>query len=122
MPNFQVGRPYSTAPVVVTRSLVLESNHSWMLHIHGHRVDPSHIPSFDDKLHLDSASTIASLLQIVCSLNTCVGNPDTKIIELAKCKKNDQFLTLKHDVVAYLDAGTCVSIEGQKSALPTAIF
>ena len=69
----------STPPVVVTQSLVVESDHSWMLYVHSHRVDPSHIPPFDDTPHLDSASTITSLFQRVCSLNTGVGNPDTKI-------------------------------------------
>ena len=65
---------------------------------------------------LDFAST-TSLLQKdhVCSLNTCVSNPDTKIINLAKCKKNGQFLTPKQGVLAYLDAGPHVHIENQES-------
>ena len=99
-------------PLAITRSLVVKSDCSWMLHIHGHRVDPSHIPTYDDTPFLDPTST-TTLLQKVGSLNTCVGNPDPKIINLAKRKKNGQFLSQKQDVVAYLDVGTCVSIEGQ---------
>ena len=105
----------NTPLIVVTRSLVVKSDCSWMLHVHGHRVDASHIPKFDEMPFLDPTST-NTLLQKVDSLNTCVGNHDSKIINLANQKKNGQFLSQKQDVVAYLDVGTCVSTEGQEYA------
>ena len=39
------------------------------------------------------SETTVNLLQTVCSLNTCIGNPATKFTELGKSKKNGQFLS-----------------------------
>ncbi len=103
----------NTAPLVVARSLIVKSDHSWMLHVHGHHADPLHIPGYDITPVFDPTLT-TSLLQKVERLNTCIGNPDSKIIDLAKQKKRGQFLSAKSDVVAYLDGGNCVSSEGQE--------
>ena len=57
-------------PIVATCSLVVKSDCSCIFR--GHQADPSHILPFDE----------TPLLQRVHSLNTCVDNPDTKIITI----------------------------------------
>ena len=32
-------------PLVVTCSLIVKQDHSWVLHVNGHRVDPASVPS-----------------------------------------------------------------------------
>ena len=40
------------------------------------------------------------------SLNTCVGNPESKFVELGMARKNHQFLSLNKEITAYVDC-TC---------------
>ena len=87
-----------------------------MLHINNHHVDPQSISSFVEVPPLLDAISTTSLLQTVCSLNTCAGNPDPKFVTLAESKKNGQFLSIKQKVVAYLDSGFCLLVDGQQYA------
>ena len=104
----------NTPPLVVTRSLVVMSDQSWMLHVHSHHVNPTHISSLlETPSFLDPASTTL-LLQAVCHLNTCVGNPDTRFTDLAMSKKNGRFLSSKKGIAAYLDTGFCISVGDQE--------
>ena len=106
----------SIPPLVVTRSIVVKADYSWMLHVNNHQVDPQNISSFVEVPPFLDASSTTSLLQAVCTLNTCVGNPDPKFIDLAKSKKNSQFLSSEKEVVAYLDSGFSVVVDGQQYA------
>ena len=105
----------SVSPLLVTRSLVIKADCSCLLHVNNHRVDLNNISLFVEvpPLSFDAILT-TSLLQTVCNLNTCAGNPDPKFINLAKSKKNGQFLSSKKEVVAYLDSGFCVLMDGQQ--------
>ena len=100
--------------MAVTRSIVVKADYSWILHVNNHHVDPQNISLLVEVPPILDADSTASLLQTVCKLNTCAGNPDPKFINLAKSKKNGQFLSNKKEVVAYLDSGFCVLVDGQQ--------
>ena len=104
----------SVSPLAVTRSFVVRADYSWILHVNNHLVDPKLISSIQKIPSLLDATLTTTLLQPVCMLNTCVGNPDMKFTELAKSKKNGQFFSRKQKVVAYLDSGFCVLMDGQQ--------
>ena len=104
----------SVSPLAVTRSIVVKADYSWILHVNNHHVDPQNISLLVEVPPILDADSTASLLQTVCKLNTCAGNPDPKFINLAKSKKNGQFLSNKKEVVAYLDSGFCVLVDGQQ--------
>ena len=75
--------------------------------------DPSLIPYIAAiPALLDDSESAAILLERVCQLNTCSGNPESRFVALGEAKKNRQFLSLTKDVVAYLDTGICVSANG----------
>ena len=97
-------------PLVVTRSLIVKQDGSWLLNVHSHSVNRMKIPSLTSipaKLNSDSA---ALLLGKIGELNTCAGNPDPKFTAIAEAKKNCQFLSARNEVVAYLDSSACVTI------------
>ena len=100
--------------MVVTRSVVVSKAHqTWQVHIHGHHVNPSIIPSLADiPVKLNGTST-SLLLTRLSQLYTCAGNPDPIFIALGKAKKNCQFLSADNHVMAYLDCNACVSLDGQ---------
>ena len=68
--------------------------------------------SIIDPLHCSNSESAAILLERVCQLNTCSGNPESRFVALGEAKKNRQFLSSTKDVVAYLDTGICVSADG----------
>lgn len=104
----------SCPPLVLTRSIVInKAQFSWQLHVYGHQVDPSTIPSLADiPAQLNCSSAVSLLLSRLADLNTCVGSPDSSFVTLCKAKKNMQFLSSDKKVVAYLDAYACVFIDG----------
>ena len=100
-------------PLVVTRSLIVKPDYTWMLHVNGHLVDPLLIPSLAGIPSSLSSETASVLLQTISRLSTCPGNPDSRFVVLGEKKKNGQFLSQSKEVVAYLDSGICVSDEGK---------
>ena len=56
--------------IVVSLSLVIKLDCSWMLLVHGHRVDPDLVPSLSKFPSCLDSETTVNLLQTVCSLNT----------------------------------------------------
>ena len=98
------------SPLVVSRSLIVRADCSWILHVNGHQMDPQNIPFFSNLPSFLDPSATLSLLHKVSELNTCVGNYDERLIRLAIQKKNHQFLSFRQDeVIAFLDKGVCVS-------------
>ena len=103
-------------PLVVTRSLIVKQDYSWLLHVHGHLVDPSKfttLAAIPTSLNHESAMR---LLSHIVELNTCVGNPEGKFISLGEAKKNGNFLSQEKEVVAYVDSTACVVIGEQQYA------
>ena len=101
-------------PLVVTRSLIVKQDHSWVLHVHGHLVDPVNVPglqAFPPTLTSESATL---LLIELADLRACIGNPEEKYVALGESKKNGQFLTENGDIVAYVDRNACIAVGEQK--------
>jgi hypothetical protein len=101
-------------PLVVSHSLIVKADYSWMLNVHGHLVDPSGIPSLGNIPPLLDSRSTTTLLQILSSVIVCVGNPDPDIISLCDKKKNKEFLSANRKVIAYLDSGFIVMVDGQE--------
>jgi hypothetical protein len=92
----------------------VKADYSWMLNVHGHLVDPSGIPSLGNIPPLLDSRSTTTLLQILSSVIVCVGNPDPDIISLCDKKKNKEFLSANRKVIAYLDSGFIVMVDGQE--------
>ena len=103
------------SPLVVVRSIVVKADYSWLIHVNNHRVDPQNVSLLKDVPPLLDITSITNLLQAVHTLKTCAGNPDSKFTELARSKKG-QFLSADKKVVAYLDSGFRVVVDGQDHA------
>ena len=57
--------------------------------------------SFPVELNSDSTTLLLSQL---ADLNTCMGNPEQKFTVLGEAKKNGHFLSVRKEVVAYVDS------------------
>ena len=104
------------APLVVTRSLIVKQDHSWVLHANGHLVNPANVPSLQSFPSSLSNDSISLLLSQLGDLHTCIGNPEQKYMALAETKKNRQFLSEEKDVVAYMDRNACVVVGDRQYA------
>ena len=102
-----------TPPLVVAHSLDVQPDSLWMVHVHGHQVDQAHILSFLEVPSEICPATTATLLSTVATLAVCVGNPESRFVELAK-QKGGNFLSSTGEVAAYIDKIACVSAEGQQ--------
>ena len=101
-------------PLVVTRSLVISRvSQMWQVHIHGHLLNPSNIPSLANIPTTLNGDTASLLLKQLSQLRTCVGNPEEKFVSLGKAKKNSCFLSPNKEMVAYLDEYACVTLQNQ---------
>ena len=109
------------APIVVSRSLIVQQDFSWMLHVHGHHVNPSAVPLSRIPSYLES-ETATALLETVSSLHTCIGNPEDKFTQLGKAKKNRQFLSGNGSVVAYVDVGFALCTNAKEQFSCTVLF
>ena len=101
------------APLVITRSLVIDKSGEWQLHINGHLVNATVVPLLASFPKVLPESDAFKLMTIVNDLNTCVGNPDPKFVTLGKAKKNRYFLSVKKEIVAYLDNNAVVTVNGE---------
>ena len=105
----------SSPPLVVARSLVVDSSsRTWRVHIHGHQLDPSLVPTLVTVPSTLNGSSTSLLLQQLNQLKTCAGNPDVRFVTLAESRKNGRFLSSDKAVVAYLDSSACVTVDGQE--------
>ena len=111
------GAADAPCPLVISHSVVVDTSRSWKVHVHGHLVDTTAIPLLADTPSTLDGSSTTSLLQKISRLNICAGNPDPKFIDLAKTRKNAQFLSASKSVVAYLDRSACVSVNCQYYAV-----
>ena len=70
--------------LVVTRSLIVKQDYTWVLNVHCHPVDPSKISSLALIPHNLTRDSATLLLSRLAELNTCVGNPEPKIVSLRR--------------------------------------
>ena len=75
-------------PLVGTRSLIVQSDMTWNIHINGHLLCAAENPSLADIPETIDTDTIMLLLDKLGHLTTCPGNPDKQFVSLAKMRKN----------------------------------
>ena len=108
----------STQPLVITHSLVVNTDFTWKLIVHGHEVLHVSTPLLSAiPEHLNKQS-LAHLLTAIDSAIIFPGNPDERFIEMAKSHKG-KLLTKSGEIRAYTDSGFPLSIE--KNVVSTTI-
>ena len=98
-------------PVLVSVSLVVHFDLAWVVHAHGHVVDPLLSSVLSD---LPSTLTIHAfqvLVSRIVSSKVCKGHPDANFVAMAK-SHNGKFLSPKKDLVCYLDSYSSVEQNG----------
>jgi len=94
-------------PLAISHDIMILSDSTWTLCVHGHQVDSSicsdlvAVPSV-----LDTWSFLA-FLKLVDNLNVCVGQPDSQFIELLQ-QKNNEIISIDGNRSAYIDDFSCV--------------
>ena len=106
----------NVTPLVVTHSVIIKEDYSWILHVNGHPVDPVNVPSIQRFSPLPGSDAVSFLLSEIDNLRICPGNPEGKYVELGKAKKYQQFLSEEKNVVAYVDQNACIVISDQQYA------
>ena len=69
-------------PLVVTHLLIVKQDHLWVLHVHGHRVNPSDTPSLRFIPTVLSTDSDSLLLRQIADLRTCIDNPEQEYTDL----------------------------------------
>ena len=106
----------SNSPAFINCSLFIESDCTWHLHVHGHLV-PSDNSVHREHPNLLNSASATTLLSELSSLHVCPGNPEQKFISIATEKRNGEFLSIKGEVVAYLDKNGSGTVRTSKCHL-----
>ena len=89
--------------------LLIAKNCTWRVYVHGRLVDSC--PALSEIPKILTKKDASNLMSKLNNLNVCVGQPDTKFVDVCAAK-NGQILSHNKQVVAYLDSTACVS-DGQ---------
>ena len=90
-----------TQPLAISHDIVIFSDCTWVLHVHGHKVDSTLCPLLGSIPSTLSTKSLVAFLQLLDRLNVCVGQPDSRFVTMVQ-QKND----------------TIMSAAGNKTALP----
>ena len=101
----------ASEPVVVTRCLIVSSDLTWTVYIHGHRVEQEQCPVLQEFQSLLNVESFKRLVTLLDTLHVCPGNPDQKFVEMCENKKG-KLLTTKGETAAYLDTKCSVTYAG----------
>ena len=107
---FKVQRQCDGEPIAIAICLLVAKNRTWSVYVHGRLV--CDCPALDDIPKVLTKKDANELISKLNSLNVCVGQPDTKFVDVC-IAKNGQILSRNKQVVAYLDSTACMSIDGQ---------
>ena len=103
-------QPINCAPVVVTRSIIIKEDKTWMIHVHGHKLDPLQCAATNDISSRLTLVDFKKLVKVFISSTVCVGQPDSKFTQMAVNRKG-KFLSPQKEVVSYLDSGWCIKVD-----------
>ena len=103
----------SSSQPIVTHSLTVHSDFTWVTFVHGHTVDDKKsqvLANFSEKLDSQSLNFLLSQLD---RCMVCPGHPDKHLVEMLSCMKGK--LTSRHgdDIVATLDSYAPVVLNGE---------
>ena len=99
-------------PLVISHEIVILSDCTWSLRVHRHQVDSficsnlATVPSV-----LDSGSFLA-FLKLIDNLNVCIGQPDSRFIELLQ-QKSYEIVSPDGSRSAYIDDSVCAHCNDQ---------
>lgn len=100
-------------PIVISHCVEINSDHTWQLFVHGHKVDiPNCMPlrAFDGTIV--TADKLNEVLAKISTMNVCAGHPEKRFLEVCRSRK-DQIQNHSGDVVAYRDDYCPVLLNGE---------
>ena len=96
----------STQPLVISHSIVLQSDLSWQLSVNGHEIVAAKFASLSRfPARMSTPSTLSQLLSRLDRLTVCSGHPDAHFVSMAKAKKG-KFVSSNGELTAFLDTHT----------------
>ena len=94
-------------PIVITKSLIVHLDLTWMVHIHSHMVNPIQCSALSDIPSTLTFDTFKVLLSLIMRHNV---NPDANFVKMAE-SRTGKFLSPNKELVCYLD-NHCVTMDG----------
>ena len=76
----------SAEPIKISHTVIVDNNLSWSVYVHGSKVLRRNDTPLSQIPSLLSAASLQSLITVVDSDSVCAGNPDGKLIHMAKEK------------------------------------
>ena len=75
-------------PLVISHKIVILSDCTWSLCVHGHQVDSSICSNLATVPSVLEPGSCLAFLKLVDGSNVCVGQPDSRFVELLQQKSN----------------------------------
>ena len=100
-------------PIVISHCVEINSDHTWQLFVHGHKVDiPNCMPlrAFDGTIV--TADKLNEVLAKISTMNVCAGHPEKRFLDVCISRK-DKIKNHSGDVVAYRDDYCPVLVNGK---------
>lgn len=92
----------SSQPPVITHSLSVNADLTWILHVHNHLVIPQNCAALQSVPETLTTENLHTLLRQVDVLNVCCGQPDSHFMSMVQCKKG-KIVSAGGEVKAYID-------------------
>jgi len=101
----------STQPLVVTHSLLIDSDCTWQLFVYNHKVVPSPSSPLSMIPAILNPSAFSQLICAIDSSTICPGNPDIHFVEMGK-SRNDKFIAADGETKAIIENGFPIVLNG----------
>ena len=100
-------------PVTVTRSVTVNNDLTWCIHVHGQALDPSKCSALKNfPVTINTKAALNQLLKLVNGLSICAGHPDQHFLDLADSHKG-KFQSITNSIVAFTDTTYPVFLNGE---------
>ena len=100
-------------PVTVTRSVTVNNDLTWCIHVHGQALDPSKCSALKNfPVTINTKAALNQLLKLVDGLSICAGHPDQHFLDLADSRKG-KFQSITNSTVAFTDTTYPVFLNGE---------
>ena len=93
----------STNPLLVSMSLIISSNLTWTIHVHGQMLNPENCAATSDIPQDLTLESFKALISTLMKCNICAGHDDAKFIEMAEAR-GGKLQSQTNQVVSYLDS------------------
>ena len=102
--------------VTVTRSVTVNGDLSWCVHVHGQALDPTKCNALKNfPVSITTKAALNQLLTLVDTLSICAGHPDQHFLDLADSRKG-KFQSIRNDTMAFTDTVYPTSLNGETSS------